>query len=173
MTVREVITVGDERLREQARSIEKPTPEIARLIEDMIETMHVEGGVGLAASQIAELVRLILVAVPEDEELPGSGELYVVLNPEITKTSGDEITVGVEGCLSIPGYVGEVERHAWVVVQGLDRRGKRWRKKVQGFLARAFQHEIDHTNGILYIDRLISPDRFWKEEELEGEELLV
>lgn len=173
MTVREVITVGDERLREQARSIEKLTPEIARLIEDMIETMHVEGGVGLAASQIAELVRLILVAVPEDEELPGSGELYVVLNPEITKTSGDEITVGVEGCLSIPGYVGEVERHAWVVVQGLDRRGKRWRKKVQGFLARAFQHEIDHTNGILYIDRLISPDRFWKEEELEGEELLV
>ncbi|HEY89754.1 MAG TPA: peptide deformylase [Thermoflexia bacterium] len=173
MTVREVITIGDDRLRDQARAIEKSTPEITRLIEDMIETMHVEGGVGLAASQIAELVRLILVEVPEDEEVPGSGELYVVLNPEITKTSGDEITLGVEGCLSIPGYLGEVERHAWVVVQGLDRRGKRWRKKVEGFLARVFQHEIDHTNGILYIDRLTAPERFWKEEAFEGDEVLV
>ncbi len=173
MTVREVITIGDERLREQARSIEKVTPEIAQLVEDMVETMHVEGGVGLAASQIAELVRLILVEVPEDEEVPGSGELYVVLNPKITKTSGEVVTLGVEGCLSIPGYVGEVERHAWVVVQGLDRRGKRWRKKVKGFLARVFQHEIDHTSGILYIDRLTAPDRFWKEEEFEGDKLVV
>lgn len=168
MTVREVITVGDERLREKSRDIEKITPELETLIDDMIETMRESNGVGLAAVQVAELVRLIVIETPENEEQPNSGKLYVVVNPEIVKTS-DESEMGIEGCLSIPGYVGEVERQTEVTVRGLNRHGRRQRIRAKGFLARVFQHEVDHTNGVLYIDRLTAPDRIWPVEEGEEE----
>ncbi|MGC9358700.1 MAG: peptide deformylase [Anaerolineae bacterium] len=168
MAEREVVTLGDERLRQSSHAVETMTPEIETLIDDMIETMRASDGVGLAAVQVGEMVRLVLVQTPEDEEEPGSGELYVVLNPEIAKSSS-EVEAGIEGCLSIPGYIGEVERSTWVVVRGKDRRGKRFRLRARGFLARAFQHEIDHTNGVLYIDRLTGPDRIWPVEEGEEE----
>ena len=173
MAEREIITVGHPRLRMRSRPVKKITPEVRALIRDMVETMHAADGIGLAAAQIGELVRAIVIEVPEDEDVPGSGKLYTVINPEIVKT-GREPEVGTEGCLSVPGYIGEVERATEVVVRGLDLRGKTFRLRPRGFLARVFQHEIDHCDGVLYIDRLTAPDRIWpievgQEEQAEAE----
>jgi len=174
MALREIITVGDPRLRRRSRPVQKVTPEVRALINDMIETMDAANGVGLAAVQVGEMVRLIVIETPEDEEDPTSGKLFVVLNPEIVKT-GKETEVGVEGCLSVPGYVGEVERATEIVVRGMDRYGKPFRLRPRGYLARVFQHEIDHCNGVLYTDRLVAPDRIWEvkpgeEEQAEAED---
>ena len=106
MALRDIITVGDPRLRKHSRPVKKITPEVRALIDDMIETMDAADGVGLAAVQVGEMVRAIIVETPEEEDDPNSGKLFVVLNPEIVK-EGREKEVGVEGCLSIPGYVGE------------------------------------------------------------------
>ncbi len=161
MAVREIITVGDPRLRQRSRQIDVITDEIRQLIADMVETMHTYDGIGLAAVQVGELERIIVVELPEDEEIHGSGQLYILINPEVIKAS-HEMEVGIEGCLSIPGYVGEVERSTAIIVRGLDPRGHKIRLRPRGFLARVFQHEIDHLNGILYIDRLVGPDRIWE-----------
>ena len=161
MAVQEVITVGDSRLRQRSRPVKEISPEIRTLIADMIETMHEQNGVGLAAPQVAQLVRLIVIEMPDDDELPHHGERFVVINPEIAKMSRD-VEDGIEGCLSIPGYIGEVERSVEVVVRGLDERGKKFRIRAKDYLARVFQHEIDHLNGVLYIDRLTAPDRIWE-----------
>lgn len=176
MALRTVVTVGDERLRRQSQDVEKVTPEIRTLIADMIETMHANDGIGLAAVQVGELLNLIVVELPEDEEDPGSGQRYVVLNPQIQRASSDA-EPGIEGCLSIPGYVGEVERATSVVVRGLGPDGKRLRLRAEGLLARVFQHEIDHTEGVLFIDRLVSPERIWavpngEEEKVEASQAL-
>lgn len=169
MALWDIIKVGDPRLRKRAREVKQVTPEIRQFIDDMVETMHANNGVGLAAPQVAELVRIIVVELPADEEVEGSGKLYTVVNPEIVKMSR-ETEVANEGCLSVPGYVGEVERADAVVVRGLDRRGKPIRIRAYDWLARVFQHEIDHCDGVLYIDRLTAPDRIWEvkpgEEEL-------
>ncbi|NBD34790.1 MAG: peptide deformylase [Chloroflexi bacterium] len=183
MTVREVITIGDPRLRQSSDEITEITPEIEQLIDDMIETMHEEGGMGLAAVQVGEMQRIILVELPEMEmgeseegeeiePIQGQGELYVVLNPRIVRES-KETEVGIEGCLSIPGYVGEVERAVQVTVRGRDRHGKKFRLRPHGLLARVFQHEIDHCNGVLYVDKLTDVDKMWivvegTEEEVEA-----
>lgn len=164
MTVRPVITVGDPRLRQRSRTVDKVTPDVQQLIDDMIETMHASDGIGLAAVQVGELQQIIVVEVPEDEEIPGSGQRYIVINPEIVRASQDA-EVGIEGCLSVPGYVGDVERSVSIFVRGLDRRGQKLRLRLNGFLARVFQHEIDHTKGVLYIDRLVAPDRIWRVKE--------
>ena len=174
MALREIITVGDPRLRKRSRPVTKVTPEIRALINDMIETMDAENGVGLAAVQIGEMVQVIVIETPEDEDDPTSGKLFVVLNPEIVKT-GKELEVGVEGCLSVPGYAGEVERATEIVVRGMDPYGKLFRFRPRGYLARVFQHEIDHCNGVLYTDRLVAPDRIWEvkpgeEEQAEAED---
>jgi peptide deformylase len=173
MAVREIIQVGDPRLREKSRPVQRVTQEIRQLIEDMIETMDENDGVGLAAVQVGELQRILVIEIPEDEEVWGSGELYVVLNPEIVKESR-EVEAGVEGCLSIRGYAGEVERATEILVRGEDMHGKPFRIRPRGYLARVFQHEIDHLNGVLYIDRLVAPDRIWEvrpgtEEAVEAE----
>lgn len=161
-------------MRKRSRPVQKVTPEIRALINDMIETMDVANGVGLAAVQVGEMVQVIVIETPEDEDDPTSGKLFVVLNPEIIKT-GRETEVGVEGCLSVPGYAGEVERATEVVVRGMDRYGKPFRFRPRGYLARVFQHEIDHCNGVLYTDRLVAPDRIWEvkpgeEEQVEAED---
>lgn len=174
MAVLDIVTVGDPRLRQRSRPVRQITPQLLQLIDDMIETMYARDGVGLAAVQVGELLRLIVVEVPEDENIPDSGELYVVLNPEIVKTSR-QTEVGREGCLSVPGFVGEVERAAEVSVRGLDVRGKPLRLRLRGYLARVFQHEIDHCDGVLYIDKLTAPDRIWEvrpgdEEKVEAQE---
>jgi len=172
MTLREIITVGDPRLRKHSRPVKKITPEVRQLIDDMVETMYASNGIGLAAAQVGELVQIVVVELPEDEEVPSSGKLYSVINPEIVKESR-ETEIGTEGCLSVPGYIGEVERAQEILVRGLNRHGKPFRLRARDLLARVFQHEIDHCKGVLYIDRLTAPDRIWEvppgeEEQLEA-----
>jgi peptide deformylase len=148
------------------------TSEIRQLVDEMVETLHANDGIGLAAVQVGELLRVIVVEVPEDEEIPGSGERHIVLNPEIVKASRDT-EEGLEGCLSIPGFVGEVERAVEVSVRGMDTRGKPFRLRPQGLVARVFQHEIDHCDGVLFIDRLTAPDRIWEVKPGEEEQVEV
>jgi peptide deformylase len=141
------------------------------LIDDMVETMREAPGVGLAAPQIGLSERLIVVEYYEKEEDEENEEapkkVWAVLNPEIVKAS-EETLMGVEGCLSIPGLVGEVERHAEVQVKGLNRHGKPMKVKAKGWLARIFQHEIDHLNGVMFTDRAT---RVWKpQQEVEQEQ---
>ena len=172
MAVRQIITIEDPILRQRSRKVREFGPELGQLIDDMIETMREAPGVGLAAPQVGVLRRVIVVEVPKDEEDPEAGTLlYEMVNPEIVKAAR-EIVEGEEGCLSIPGYVGDVPRHTMVVVRGQDRFGRPVRVRAHGFLARVFQHEIDHLDGVLFIDRVRSPEKIRKiepEEELEGE----
>lgn len=180
MAVRHIVTVGEDNsvLREKARRVRKVDLSIQMLIDDMVETMRAAPGVGLAAPQVGVPLRVIVVETPEAEDQPGSGKLYTLVNPEIIRAS-DEVEEGEEGCLSIPGWIGLVERHVWVTVKGLDRKGREVRIKAQNFLARVLQHEIDHLNGVLFTDRLTSPDKLIKlpeKEEAEAgerEELVV
>ncbi len=169
MALRDIIKVGDPRLRQSSRDVRRITPKIQQFIDDMVETMRVSDGLGLAAVQVAEMLNIIVIEVPENEDIPGSGEQYIVINPEIVKASRDVVS-GIEGCLSVPGFIGEVDRSTEVVVRGLDRYGKKFHIRARDFLARVFQHEIDHCKGVLYIDRLTAPDRIWPVEEGEEEQ---
>jgi len=165
MAVRTIVTVPDPVLRRKARKITTFDKDLQVLIDDMIETMRAAPGVGLAAPQVGISQRLIVVEYgegeEEDENVPR--KLYVVINPEIVEASPEMVT-GVEGCLSIPRMVGEVERHERIVVKGLNRYGKPVKYKLSGWVARIFQHEMDHLDGVLYTDRATS---VWvpKEEE--------
>lgn len=136
-------------LRHKAKRVTKIDEKITQLIDDMIDTMHATGGVGLAAPQVGVSLRVAVIEMPGEETI-------VLVNPEIVKRAGEmEVT---EGCLSVPGYRGEISRSAKVTAKGLDRRGKQIRVKGEGLLAEALEHEIDHLNGILYIDHLASAD---------------
>ena len=171
MTLRKIVTLPEAVLRRKARAITKIDKNLQTLIDDMVETMREAPGVGLAAPQIGLSERLIVVEYferEEDEEKEGaSKKVWAVINPEIVKSS-EETLMGVEGCLSIPGLVGEVERHAAIQVKGLNRHGQPVKIKAEGWLARIFQHEIDHLNGILFPDRAT---RIWKpQDEVEPEQ---
>ncbi len=169
MAVREIITPANAVLRRRARKVRSISPAVQTLIDDMIETMRAAPGVGLAAPQIAVEQRVIVVEYVEpveDGQAPARpARLYALVNPEIVRRS-PETVVGNEACLSVPGYFGEVERARAVSVQALDRKGKPVRIKAEGWLARIFQHEIDHLDGILYTDRAT---HMWRVEEAEGE----
>lgn len=159
MAIREIVTVPDEVLRRKARKVTVFDADLQKLIDDMVETMRQAPGVGLAAPQVGVSERLIVVEYAEnDEDEDASKKLFVVANPEIVKVS-TETEKGIEGCLSIPGLVGEVERPLQVVIRGQNRRGQPVRVKAKGWLARIFQHEIDHLEGILFTDRAT---RVWK-----------
>ena len=172
MAVRQIRFVGDPVLRKRAHEVKRFDADLATLVQDMAETMRHSNGVGLAAPQIGITARVIVVETPQDEDEPGSGRLYAVINPRIARAS-KEMVDGLEGCLSIPGYVGEVTRHATVTVKGQGVQGRKVRFKAQGFVARVFQHEIDHLHGVLYIDKLTAPDRLWRVEGGEEEEAEV
>ncbi len=161
MGIRKIITLPDPVLRKKARKITEFGPELQNLIDDMVETMREAPGVGLAAPQIGVSSRLIVVEFGDDEDEEAPRKLYVVLNPEIVRTDNETVS-GVEGCLSIPQLVGNVERFESVTVRGLNRRGQPLKIKARGWLARIFQHEIDHLDGILFVDRT---DEVWKVEE--------
>ncbi len=161
MAVRPIVMADQPILRRKAEPVARITPALRRLIDDMVETMRAAEGIGLAAPQVGETLRVIVVEVPEDEEVPGSGILYAVINPEIVEAS-PEIEEGVEGCLSIPGWYGWVPRARAVTVRGLDRDGRRVRIRAEGLVARVFQHEIDHLDGILFPDRITDPTRIWR-----------
>lgn len=165
MPAREIITIPNEVLRRKARPVQDFGPELQQLIDDMVETMRGAPGVGLAAPQVGIPLRVIVVEYGDDEDEEIPPKLYMVLNPEIQRASTEKIS-GTEGCLSIPGLVGDVERHEAVTVKGLSRRGQPFKIKANGWLARIFQHEIDHVNGVLFTDRA---EQVWKLEDLDSE----
>lgn len=155
MALREIIFVGNPILRQKAKKIHHFDASLPRLVQDMFETMHAADGVGLAAPQIALSIRLFVVECTDNE----TGKHYKVAmaNPEIIKAEGEQI--GLDGCLSIPGYYAvNVRRANHVVVKGQDMRGKPMRISAEGYFAWALQHEIDHLDGILYLDRLDNPE---------------
>lgn len=169
MAVRTIIQPNNPTLRRKAREVQVFDDELQTLIDDMIETMREVEGVGLAAPQVDVPLRLAVIeTMPEvdDEgnEVEGTRDLYVIVNPEIVWESHDMVD-GVEGCLSIPGYIGEVSRHRSIRIRAQDRHGKKMKLRLRDWDARIFQHEIDHLDGVLYIDRLTAPENLWTEEE--------
>lgn len=150
----DIVQLGDPVLRRKAHKISQIDRDIRFLAQDMVETLHDSGnGVGLAAPQVGESVRLIVVEYPEDDSVEDSPlKTYIVINPEIIWRSEEKVT-DYEGCLSIPGYVGKVERNLAIKVKGLNTYGRPIRISAEGFLARIFQHEIDHLDGVCYVDR--------------------
>jgi len=145
-------------LRSRSKRVPQVTPKLVALARRMLEVMRQASGVGLAAPQVGVLQRFFVAELPEDREKNLPRETYILFNPEIVKNFGEQ--VGYEGCLSIPGYVGQVARAEKLTVKGMDERGRPVRYKVEGYLARVFQHEIDHLDGILYTDRLTDPTTF-------------
>jgi peptide deformylase len=163
MAIRPIVLIGDEVLRQKARRVRDFDAKLHTLLDDMRETLNDAEGVGLAAPQVGVSQRVLIVQLPDDEEEygPEAGVFYEIVNPEIVKSAREQVE-GVEACLSIPGYFGTVDRSQSVVVRGQDRHGKEFRVKAYDWLARVFQHEIDHLDGILYIDLT---DDVWKVDE--------
>lgn len=161
MAVREIITLPAPVLRSKARKVTSFNQDLRMLVDDMVDTMRVAPGVGLAAPQVDIPLRVIVVEFGDEDDPDVPSKLYTVINPELSRFS-KELDVGTEGCLSIPGFVGEVERPKSVTVKGFNRAGQPLRIKAAGWLARIFQHEVDHLDGILYIDRT---DKVWELKE--------
>jgi len=137
-------------LRRRAKRISSLDGSIQKLIDDMLETMPAVYGVGLAAPQVGASLRIAVIGLPDEQPI-------VLVNPEIVKRSGERTVE--EGCLSVPGYRGEIKRSVTVTVKARDRQGKEIRVKGTELLAQALEHELDHLNGVLYVDRLESPDK--------------
>lgn len=168
MTELQIVTLPDEGLRKKARPVTQFDTELQTLIDNMIETMRAANGVGLAAPQIGQSLQMAVIeSLPktddEGNEIENSRELFVIVNPRIVWESRDVVD-GIEGCLSIPGYLGEVERAYSVRVRAQDRHGKPLKLRLKGWTARIFQHEIDHLKGVLFIDKLTARENFWTEE---------
>lgn len=161
MALRKVVTVPNDVLRQKAHPVKKFNKALHTLIDDMVETMRDAPGVGLAAPQVGILEQVIVVEFGDEEDPEVPPKLYAIVNPEIVRAS-DEKVMGVEGCLSIPGIVGEVERSTSIMVRGQNRNGKKVKYKLDGWVARIFQHEINHLSGILFTDLAES---FWQPEE--------
>jgi len=159
MVIISIRTVPDPILRQKSKRVRTIDKSIHRLIGNMVETMHSASGVGLAAPQVGTLLRVLVIGLPEQEDI-------VLINPEMVRRSGERLVN--EGCLSIPGYVGEIKRALSVTVKGRDITGKEIRIKADELLAQALEHEIDHLNGVLYIDQLESMDKLRK---IEPEEI--
>ncbi len=168
MAIRRIYLAHEPVLRQVAKPATRFDDGLQELIDDMFETLRAAPGVGLAAPQVGEGTRLFVAEWPEDEEDPESVKSYAIVNPVIMRAKGEE--EAEEGCLSIPGYVGDVRRATEVVVKGKDRHAKKIRLRVNGWLARVFQHEIDHLDGILFIDRVDSPDKIRRVEPGEEEQ---
>ena len=166
MAVLPIVKYGDPVLRNPTQPVGDIDAALQKLIDDMVDTMVAAPGVGLAAPQVGVGLRVVVIKTDTN--------LHTLVNPEMVKWEGEQI--GLEGCLSIPGYVGEVKRYMQVVARGLNRQGKPVKIKGDALLARAIQHEIDHIDGILFTDRLTSletlrkvePQDQEKEEELVG-----
>jgi peptide deformylase len=184
MSVRQIVFSNDSVLHEPSRRVRRIDERVEELIDDMIETMREAHGIGLAAVQVGVPERVVVIEVPvareeEEEETQEpaehppneaeESELHVLINPEAVRRS-EELVEGVEGCLSIPGWVGEVERHHTVVVEAMDRQGRDVRLEAEGLLARVLQHEIDHCQGVLFIDRIEDAEKIWPVEEGREEE---
>ncbi|MEN0115303.1 MAG: peptide deformylase [Agrobacterium cavarae] len=150
MTIKPLIILPDPLLRQQSKPVETVDSEIQRLADDMLETMYDAPGIGLAAIQIGVARRMLVIDLSRDDE---ENKPQVFINPEILKVS-DDVSTYEEGCLSIPDYYAEVERPASLTVGYLDRDGKQQTVEADGLLATCLQHEIDHLNGVLFIDHI-------------------
>ncbi len=153
MAVLEIRTLPDPVLRRKAKRVTTINGSIQKLIDDMIDTLRAVHGAGLAAPQIGVSLRIAVIEIPEKE-------VITLINPEIVRREG--VRVVEEGCLSYPGYYGEIKRSEVVKVKAQNRQGKQFRLKGEELLAQALEHETDHLNGILYIDHVESPDKLWK-----------
>ena len=164
MAILPLVMLPDPLLRAKAKKIRQIDNSIVRLADDLVETMRFHNGVGLAANQVGVLKRVVVLEVPEDC-------LRVLINPEIIKKQGEREVE--EGCLSVPGYRGLVTRSIWVKARSLSIDGAEIRLKAEGLLAQALEHEIDHLNGIVYVDHLKRHEDLWKiepEQQLQTDE---
>jgi peptide deformylase len=177
MPIRQIVFSDNPLLRKKSRRVKRTSPATQQLIDDMVETMYEANGIGLAAIQVGVPERVIVVQLPlerdpeqDPEDAPplSRGELYAIINPKLARKSR-EVEDGIEGCLSVPGWIGEVSRHYSVAIKGLDRQGQNVRIKADGLLARVFQHEIDHCDGIIFTDHIEDPEKIWPVEEREEE----
>jgi peptide deformylase len=154
MAVLPIRTLPDPVLRQKAKKVRTIDGSVKRLIADMQETLHADPGrVGLAAPQVGVSLRVVVIGLPDEEDI-------IFINPEIVRRKGERLVS--EGCLSVPGYVGQISRAESVTAKGLNLSGKETRIKAEGLLAQALEHEIDHLNGRLYIDHLKSLDELRK-----------
>ncbi len=154
MALLTILTDDNPRLRLRSQKVTKFDRNLRDLAKNMVETMGTSNGIGLAAPQVGILQRLIVVDIPADLEFEGSEPFQaVVVNPELIKCSGEQI--GEEGCLSVPGWYGDVKRYEFITLRGQDVFGKPIRIKTEGLPARALQHEIDHLDGILFTDKIV------------------
>ena len=160
MAILPIRVLPDPVLRRKSKRVRSIDGSIHRLIGDMIETMYSAPGVGLAAPQVGIPLRVIVIGMPEQEAI-------ALINPEIVRRTGERLVD--EGCLSVPGYAGELKRAVSVTAKGRDQNGKEIRIKADELLAQALEHEIDHLNGVLYIDRLESIDKLRKIEPEEAQ----
>jgi len=160
MTVLRLRVLPDPALRQKAKRVSTIDSSIQQLIDDMVETMQQAKGVGLAAPQVGVSLRVVVLQMPGEEGI-------TIINPQVVKRSGErEVS---EGCLSVPGYEGDIKRAVSVTVKGLDRQGKTIRIKDTDLMAQALEHELDHLNGVLYIDHIESQDKLHKvEPETQG-----
>lgn len=156
MAVLPIHTVPDPILKQKSKRVKTIDGSIKKLVGDMIETLHaVPGRVGLAAPQVGVSLRVVVIGIPEEEDI-------ALINPEIVRRKGERMVT--EGCLSIPGYFGVVKRAESVRAKGRDVRGKGIKIKADELLAQVLEHEIDHLNGVLFIEHLESPDQLYKVE---------
>jgi len=161
MTVLPIRTLPDPVLRQKAKRVRTIDGSIKKLIADMRETLHADPGrVGLAAPQVGVSLRVVVIGIPGEEDI-------ILINPEIVRRKGERLVT--EGCLSVPGYAGQITRAESVTAKGRDPSGKEIRIKAEGLLAQALEHETDHLNGQLYIDHLESMDELRKIEAEETE----
>ncbi|MFQ5615168.1 MAG: peptide deformylase [Anaerolineales bacterium] len=169
MSVRKIVTLTHPALRRKTRKVTDFGPKFQSLIDDMIETLRDAPGVGLAAPQVNVPLKVIVIEFGDEEDETVPPKLYVIVNPAITRLSKERVA-GIEGCLSIPDILGEVERATEATIRGRNRRGQPIKIKAKGWLARIFQHEVDHLSGVLFVDRAT---RLWQQEEQPEEEPVV
>ncbi len=160
MAIISIRALPDPILRQKSKRVRAIDSSILKLIGNMSETMRAASGVGLAAPQVGIPLRVIVIGIPEEEDI-------VLINPEIVRRAGERLVD--EGCLSIPGYVGQIKRAESVTVKGRDQNGKEIRIKASELLAQALEHEIDHLNGVLYIDHVDNVDKLRRADQLEAE----
>jgi peptide deformylase len=161
VAIREIKILPEPVLKQKARRVSSISGSVKKLIDDMFETVHEAHGAGLAAPQVGVSLRVIVLTVPEQEEC-------ALINPELVKKKGERTVT--EGCLSVPGVCADITRAEQVTVKGRDPSGKQVRIKAEGLLAQALEHEIDHLNGVLYIDYLDSMDKLRKVEPEKAQE---
>ncbi|UCE97914.1 MAG: peptide deformylase [Dehalococcoidia bacterium] len=153
MAVREICCLPEKILRQKAKKVPRVDASIKRLIVDMVETMQQAEGIGLAAPQVGVSLRIAVLQMPDEEP-------FTIINPKLVRRAGERLIM--EGCLSVPGYQGEIKRSVSITVKGLNELGKEIRIKATGLMAQALEHEIDHLNGVLYIDRIEDEGNLYK-----------